>query len=120
MPDTPAPNPPSLPEVQARLQAVARSLRQDSSADPEAKKALADLVDELSKALAAGTMPPAEVAHLADSTAHLAEALHHQHDTSMMGRARDRLEQAMLNAEARVPLVGLVRRVMDALANIGI
>jgi hypothetical protein len=121
MPDTPAPNTPSVPEVQARLRNVARSLRESVSADAEARNALADLVEELDRALSAGTMPPAEVARLAESTAHLAEALHHQRDVGVLGKARDRLERAMLNAEAHAPLaVGLARRLMEALANIGI
>jgi hypothetical protein len=121
MPETPAPNPPSVPEIQARLRNVARSLREAGSADAEAQHALADLVDELDRALAGGTMPPAEVARLAESTAHLAEALHHQRDAGVLSKARNRLERAMLNAEAHAPLaVGLARRLMEALANIGI
>jgi hypothetical protein len=119
MPDIPAPNTPSVPEIQARLRNVARSLRESDSVDAE--NALAELVGELDRVLSAGTMPPAEVARLAESTVHLAEALHHQHAVGVLGKARQRLERAMLSAEAHAPLaVGLARRVMEALANIGI
>jgi hypothetical protein len=112
---------PSVPELKARLHAIAQRLRQPGPVDPEAQRALAELVDELSASLGSADVPPAEVAHLAESTAHLAESLHHRHNPGLVGNARDRLEQAALNAEARAPLaVGLARRLLDALANIGI
>jgi hypothetical protein len=39
----------------------------------------------------------------------------------MLGRARERLEEAVVEAEAQAPLaVGLARRLLDTLANIGI
>ena len=75
MSDTPPSVPPAVPDVQVRLQEVARLLRQTGSIDPESKRVLAELVDELSKALTTAAVPPAEVTHLAESTVHLAEAL---------------------------------------------
>jgi hypothetical protein len=119
--DTPSSNPPSVTEVQERLHEVARLLRESRSLDPQSQRVLAELVDELSTTLQAGAVPPAEVAHLAESTAHLAESLHHQHDTGVLGKARERLEGAVLQAEVHAPVaVGLARRVLDMLANIGI
>ena len=41
--------------------------------------------------LASANVPPAEVAHLAESTAHLAESLHAQHDRGLLAGARDHL-----------------------------
>jgi hypothetical protein len=121
MPESPQSKPPAVPDVQARLQDVARLLRQTSSLDLESQNALAELVDELSKALQAARVPPTEVTHLAESTAHLAEALHHQHGRGLLGGARDRLERALTNAEVKAPVaVGLARRLLDALANLGI
>lgn len=121
MADTPESSTPSVPDVQSRLHAVARQLRQSRSVDAESQRVLAELVDELSMALQAASVPPAEVARLADSTAHLAESLHQHHDTGMVGRARERLEAAVVEAEAHSPLaVGLARRLLDMLANIGI
>src|SRR5262245_9942209 len=111
----------AVPEVQARLQDVARRLRQPGSLDLATQGALAELVEELSTALAAGNVPPAELSHLADSTAHLAEALHHPQTQGLLGKARDRRELAVTNAEALAPTaVGLARRLLVALANIGI
>jgi hypothetical protein len=121
MPDIPESNPPSLPEIQARLSDVSRMLRKTSSLDPESQRALAALVDELNKSLRMANVPAAEVSHLAESTAQLAESLHYQQDRGLLGAARDRLERAVSNAEAHAPLaVGLARRLLDALANIGI
>ena len=91
MADTPESSTPSVPDIQSRLRTVARTLRQSRSVDAESQRVLAELVDELSAALQTASVPPAEVARLADSTAHLAESLHHHHDTGMLGRARERL-----------------------------
>jgi hypothetical protein len=119
MSNTPEPSQPAVPEVQTRLQDVARRLRQSDSIDSESQQALAELVDELSRNLA-GPMPPDAVTHLAETTAHLAEALQH-HEKRLPITLRDRLERALVNAEAHAPTaVGLTRRLLDALANIGI
>ncbi len=116
-----ADTPPSLQDVQARLHEVARMLQDSSSLDPEARRVLADLVDELGASLRASNAPPAEVAHLADSAANLAAALHRQHDRGLLGTARDRFGAAVIQAEADAPVaVGLARRLLDVLANIGI
>ena len=121
MPDTPQSQPPSVAELQARLRDVANSLRRSSSLDVPSQRALSELVQELSKALAAAQIPADELAHLADSTAHLAETLHHEEDRGLLGKARDRFEGALINAETHAPnLVGVARRLLDALANLGI
>jgi hypothetical protein len=120
MPETPNPQTPAVPDVQTRLQEVARILRQSGTVDAESRDALADLVDELSKNLQTASVPPAEVTHLALTTAHLAEALH-RHQGEVPVSLRDRLARAAVNAEAHAPTaVGLTRRLLDALANIGI
>jgi hypothetical protein len=115
------PSPPSVPEVQARLEHLARLLRTPGLGSHASRQALTELVDELGRALAAGKVPPDEAAHLADSTAHLVEALRHEHEAGALSVARDRLEGALLGVEARAPFAaGLARRVMEALAGIGI
>jgi hypothetical protein len=121
MSEIPPSDTPAVPEIQVRLQEVARLLRQTGSIDAESKRVLAELVDELSKALTTATVPPAEVTQLAESTVHLAEALHHQQQREVPISVRERLQRAVVNAEAHSPLlVGLARRVLDALADIGI
>jgi hypothetical protein len=106
--------------VQASLQAVARLLREPHPLSAEAQEALAGYIDELSALLAAPEAPPEAVRHLAESTVHLVEAVHHR-DEGLVTAARGRLEQAILGAEAQAPVAaGVARRVLDALANIGI
>jgi hypothetical protein len=112
---------PPLPEVQGRLHEVARLLRQPGPLDPASRQVLAELIDELSRALQSSTAAPAEVTQLAGTTAQLAEALHRRQDAGWLAQARDRFEEAALRAEARAPVaVGLARQLLDALANIGI
>jgi hypothetical protein len=121
MPDKPETSTPPLSEVQARLHDVTRLLRGSTSLDPETRDVLAELLDELTAALKSSNAPPAEVAQLAASAAHLAETLHHQRDQGLLAKARDRFGVAVLQAEARAPVAaGLARRLLDALANIGI
>jgi hypothetical protein len=121
MPDTPHSNPPSVEEVQKRLHEVARMLHGSGSLDPDARSALAELVDELGATLQASNAPPAEVARLADSAAHLAESLHYQRGRGILGAALDRFNAAVIQAETKAPVAaGLARRLLDVLANIGI
>jgi hypothetical protein len=120
-PEPPKPSPPSVSELQDRLRGVAQTLRQSSTIDEDSRQALAELVEELNKALQAQSVPPAEVSRLAESTAHLAESLHHPKARGLLGTAREGLERAAFEAESHAPLlVGLARRVVDALAGIGI
>jgi Domain of unknown function (DUF4404) len=111
----------STQAVQTRLHDVADLLRGSATVSREVRIALAELLDELSAAVKAPNGSPAAVAHLAESAAHLAETLHHQHDGGLVATARKRLGEAILKAEAHAPnAVGLARGVVDSLANIGI
>jgi hypothetical protein len=116
-----APGTPSLPDVRARLHDAARLLRDPIAIDPDVRRALADLVDELGQALASPNVPQAEVARLAEVTAHLTEALHQGHDRGLLEQARNRMKDLLLQAETRTPTaVHLVENLINALANIGI
>ena len=111
----------SVPDLLARLRDVARLLRRAPNLDDDARAAIGELVDELTNVLQSSTLLPAEVALLAETTTHLAESLHHQHDERAVGKARERFEQAVVNAESHAPtVVGLARRLIETLANIGI
>lgn len=103
----------------SRLRHLAQRLREADHLDPEAQKSLADILDELSKSLVPGPESSEQHKHLAESAAHLAEALHQQRDTGLIARARRRLEEAAVRAEAPVA-TGIVRRLIDTLANLGI
>ncbi|MFO0810046.1 MAG: DUF4404 family protein [Gemmataceae bacterium] len=112
---------PSAPEVRSRLLDTARLLRDSATIHPDVRGPLAELLDELGRALEAPDAPPAEVSRLAEGVAHLTEALHHGHDQGVLEAARDRLEGLVVQAEARAPTtVGLLQRVIDALSNFGI
>jgi hypothetical protein len=107
-------------QIQTGLHAVAQLLREATHLGPEAQEALADLVDEMGKALNTSTVPPLELNHLAESTVHLAQMVHSQ-DTGVRSAARERLEEAIVGVESRAPLVaGLGRRLLETLANLGI
>jgi hypothetical protein len=108
-------------EIQTRLHDLAIRLREAEHLDPDSQRALAELVDELTRALGSTNLPPAEVVHLAESTAHLADALRSGKNRGILAKARDRLNLAVSNAETHAPTaVGVARRLLDTLANLGI
>lgn len=117
----PAPSGPSTSSgVRASLHVLAEILRDPHPLSPEVREVLAAFVDELGEALAAPA-PSAEVAHLADGAVELVRAVHRKEAPGMLASARDRLDAAILATETKNPLTaGLVRRLLDALADIGI
>ena len=116
-----SPGSPDLSGVRTNLHAVAQMIREARHLGPDDRRLLAELVDELSKALNPLGGSSAEVARLADSTAHLLAAMHQEKDAGLLASARTRLEQAILDAESHAPLaVGIVRRLIETLAGTGI
>jgi hypothetical protein len=121
MPEQPPSATPASVGVQASLHTIAEILRDPRPLSHEVRDVLADLVDELGRVLATTPMPPAEVAHLAESTALLTRAVHRKEAPGLLAAARDRVEAAIFAAESKSPLTaGLARRLLDTLANIGI
>lgn len=116
------PGTPSPGNVEFRLEATARLLAEESTdIDPNTRKALADLVEEMRTALRSGKVSPAAVAALAENTAQLAESLHHGHDAGALKNVQDRFREAVLDAEVHHPvLAGLSRGVLDTLTGFGI
>lgn len=103
-----------------RLREIARLLR-EGHLGPRAQHALAELVDELSTTLEKQALPDAERAHLTECATHLVESISQRQEKGLIVEARDRLEKAIIGAEARSPtLAGLVERLLDALASLGI
>jgi hypothetical protein len=114
-------NAPDASAVHSHLQAVAQLLRRADHLGPEAREALAELVDELAGALTAAPVPSAELKHLTESTTHLIQAIGERHHTGVLAAARDRLNEAIVRAETGAPTVaGIARRLVEALSNIGI
>jgi hypothetical protein len=103
-----------------RLQQLAGLLRQAPHLEPEAQQQLAKLLEDLAGAIAESPAP-GEAAKLAENAAHVAHAVHEQQPAERAGAARSRLEESAARAEAGAPLAtGIVRRLLAALADLGI
>ena len=122
MPDRSSPGTPSIPEIQARLAELTQRLRDSATLDPESRggpgqagrRAEHPLADDPGAARRGGRAGP-----------------HHHPPGGLCctptpsrecsGKVRDQFEQAVLDAEAHAPVaVGLARRLMETLANLGI
>ena len=90
--------------VPSRLHELARQLREAHHLGPEMQTALANLIDELGQALPTGAALTGNQTHLADSTAHLVQALHQRKDAGFLGAAKLRLEEAAVRANVEAPL----------------
>jgi len=102
-------------------QELAQKLREADHLGPQAQHAVADLLDELSRAIPATSVDPQEAAHLAASASHLADALRQPREANALRAALQRFEGAVARAEARAPLAsGIASRIIETLANLGI
>jgi hypothetical protein len=114
------PDPETVAAVRTKLQELVPLLRSARHIEPEVQDVLADLVDELIRVMDPNA-PAAEAAHLAESSAHLAQVLHRKPHPGLIAAARDRLEAAATRAETKAPVAtGLARRLIDTLSNLGI
>src|SRR5262252_2895619 len=86
------------------LHELAQKLREADHLGPEAQVAIADLLDELAKALPPAGAAPVEAAHLGESASHLAEALRQRHEAGALSAALERFKTAVARAEAKAPL----------------
>jgi hypothetical protein len=121
MPD-PSSSPSNNPdEALANLLTTAQALSATKHLTPTAQKAHADLVGELSKALASGKASSEEVARLAESVALLNQAIADRENREHSKRARKRLQESIYLAEVKHPLLaGLAQQFLNILAEIGI
>ncbi|HZT83579.1 MAG TPA: DUF4404 family protein [Gemmataceae bacterium] len=121
MPDQPpaAPPPPTPPP--SDLHELARLLRHADHLGPEERRAVANLLEELGRALPSSALPADEKAQLTASAALLARALHEQQDEGVLAHARERLQEAAARAEARAPIAAnILGRLFQVLADWGI
>lgn len=119
MPEIPSSG--AAPNVPPNLHELADTLRQARSLNAAEQAELSELIDELARTLEGASVPAAEKAHLLDTTAHLVRSLHQQRDGGLLRAARERLEEAVTRAEAEAPVAaGIVRRLLELLANLGI
>lgn len=121
MPENPITPTPATARMREHLHAISELLRHVHHLGPEAQSLLADLVDELGKSLESTEVPSAEVARLTECTSQLMQAVQQRHEPGVLEAARDRLDRAVIAAEAEAPTVaGLTRRLVDMLSNLGI
>ena len=121
MPDLPAASPETVLRIRAELHELAQLLRAAGHLEPDAQRTLADLLDELRDELDPAALHSDQAAHLAQTVAGLARALHEPQQTGPLVAMRDRLDDAVGRADAEAPvIVGVARRVLDALGNMGI
>lgn len=108
-------------DIKSRLHAIAGLLHQTGRMGEITRQELAHLLDELAEALHAEDLSADQRTHLAESTQHLLEAVQQQGEAGVLAAARNRLQKAVVAVEADAPVAaGLIRRVMDALGNLGI
>jgi len=111
----------STAEVRLQLHAIAQLLRVAHRLEPDARAALADLIDELSTTLEMPELPGAEVARLTECTAQLVKAVQEQEEPGVLAAARNRLDHAVVAVETEAPgLASLTRRLAEMLSNLGI
>lgn len=108
-------------DLEASLHELSQRLREAEPLGPDTQRSLANLLDELARALHPTAQPSEEAAHLAFSSAHLAETLKQKKDRGAIAAAIRRLEEAATRAETEAPVAaGFARQLLDALANLGI
>src|SRR5262249_19945363 len=86
--DEPLQTPRSPEDIHAHLQAISELLRRPGRLDEAAQRALADLVDELDKALKRGHLPEDEAAQLAAAASYIAAAAHEDEETDALAGAQ--------------------------------
>jgi hypothetical protein len=121
MPEQEPQIPPSSEDRAASLHAVARALRETPHLGRQARQALADFLDALDDPETTAAASPADMNHLTSRATQLLTALRHQQDAGVLTAARNGLEEAVLRVESEAPVTaGAFRRLLDALANIGL
>jgi hypothetical protein len=121
MPDEQKPTAQEPGKIQARLHELAKSLRESGNLEPATRQALADLADELAASGDFTKTSPAEVGHLLQTSAQVMDLVRQTPEATIPLSTRERLEQAILAAEARAPVLsGLAHRLLDVLSDLGI
>jgi uncharacterized protein DUF4404 len=116
----PEPQQSSATVVPARLRELARLVRQADHLDPAAQKSLADLAEQMADRLSQPHVPTAEEVELGRLAGELIEALHSE-EKAPAASTRHRLQDAIVAAETRAPLVTeTARELLDTIANLGI
>ena len=110
------PGPPGVDVIEQ----LARRLHEAEHLEPQARAEVAALLRELAAELDRPEPSP-HAQHLAQSTAQLVHAVKDRHEPGLIEASRERLEEAVVRAEAKAPVAtGIVLRLIDVLAATGI
>lgn len=108
------------PSTGSDIEELARRLGGVKHLEPTARATLAGLLRKLAAELDQSE-PSAQKEHLAETAAQLVRAVHDQHEPGLIAAARERLEGAVVRAEAKAPVAtDLVLQLIDTLAHLGI
>ncbi len=111
---------PSVPAGVDVIEELARRLHEAEHLEPQARGEVAALLRELAAELDQPDPPP-HAQHLVESTAQLVHAVKDRHEPGLIEASRERLEEAVVRAEAKAPVAtGIVLRLIDVLAATGI
>jgi hypothetical protein len=121
MPENPQPNVSGESPVRTKLRQLAQDVRRAHHLEPETRRKLADLLTRLSQELKPETLSAEDKGHLVAGIVELSEALREEKGIGPLTAARERLGEAIIETQAEAPVAtGFLRRLLDALANIGI
>jgi|SRR6516165_10225402 hypothetical protein len=121
MASDPAPNAANPAEIRERLRQLARMLREAQHLEPDTRRQLAELADELAASGDFTKASSAEASRLLDTSARVIDALHKEPEAELPATLRERLGESIMAAEARAPvLAGVAHRLLDVLADLGI
>lgn len=113
--------PPNAADVQATLHRISELLRDADHLEPGARQSLAEVIEDLTGHLGEGGVTPAQLEHLRETTAQLLTALKRPEDAGATEAARERLDEARSALEPQsMFLAGIMRRLLEALAGLGI
>jgi hypothetical protein len=111
----------SSADIREQLQLIAESLRHADHLSQDARRRLADLVDELKAAIDADPGATASAVGFHEHVARLALAIQQNHEPGLLETARRKVEETIVSAETEAPVLsGIARRLIRALSDLGI
>jgi hypothetical protein len=96
-------------------------VRKAGHLDPDTQRSLADLAEQMADRLSQPHAASAEENELGQLAGELIASLHREEGEAPVAARRNRLEEAVVAAETRAPLVAeTARELIDVIANLGI
>jgi hypothetical protein len=108
-------------EARALLRVVAHLLYQADQLGPEAQRSLGEFLNRYADALEEPKISAEDLTRLTERAFQLAQTIHQGEERGVVTTVRDRLEAAIIAADAEYPTAsGIGRRLMETLSNLGI